>query len=286
MIEAWHALVGSLPFSWAAYDFMKNALLAVIVVTPFFGLAGTVVAGNRMAFFSDAVGHSALTGIALGLIAGFTDMRLPMVVFAVLFALAINLLIEKSRASNDTVIAVFMSFAVALGIALLSAAGSFRKFSVYLVGDILAVGPGDIAGLALVSAAVLVFFFFFGGAITLIGMEPGLAYRSRLSPLMVRTLFSALVSVTVVLSIQWMGLLIVNSLFILPAAAARLVSRTLRGYSFAAMGISLFSGISGLLISYYAGASCGAVIVLCAAFIYAAILAAKGVAGIMARNDY
>lgn len=284
MIDIWYSLVGALPFSWASYDFMKNALLAVIVITPFFGLVSTVIAGNRMAFFSDGVGHSALTGIALGAVAGFTDMRLPMIIFAAVFAVAINLLIEKTMAASDTVIAVFTAFAVALGIALLSAAGSFRKFSGFLVGDILAVGPGDIAGLAAVSAAVLLFFIFLGGRITLIGIEPGLAYRGRITPFIVRTLFSLLVAVTVTLSIQWMGLLIINSLFILPAASARIIARTLRGYSFAAMCISLVSGLAGLLISYHAGASCGAVIVLCAAFIYAVLLAAQGAAGIRTRR--
>ena len=93
-MDIWYRVINLLPFSWVEYDFMKNALLAVIIITPFFGLIGTAVVSNRMAFFSDGIGHSALTGIALGVIAGFVDMQIPMILFAVIFALVINILMD------------------------------------------------------------------------------------------------------------------------------------------------------------------------------------------------
>ena len=78
-----------LPFEWTEFDFMKNAFLAVLLITPLFGLVGTMVVNNRMSFFSDALGHSALTGIAIGVLMGVDDYLLSMMGFSLLFALCI-----------------------------------------------------------------------------------------------------------------------------------------------------------------------------------------------------
>ncbi|MFH0975142.1 MAG: metal ABC transporter permease [Spirochaetota bacterium] len=277
MVEAWYTLIEVLPFSWTEYAFMKNALLAILIVSPCFGLIGAAVISNRMAFFSDGMGHSALTGIALGALIGFSEMFIPMILFAVVFAFAINFFSEKTGASSDTVIAVFTSFSVALGIALLTGGSSFRKYSVYLVGDILSVNPADIFYLLIMAFVVFVFFLLFGSYLSLIGIEPSLAYRKSIPPYAVKTLFSILLAVLIVLSIRWMGILIINSLFILPAASARLWTRSLKTYNLISIVISLISGITGLLISYYSGCSCGAAIALCAAFIYAGAIAVKSI---------
>lgn len=276
MIELWYRIVELLPFSWVSYEFMKNALLSVIIVTPCFGLVGTMVVGNRMAFFSDVIGHSALTGIAIGVVLGFTDVRPVMIIFAVIISVAINLILEKTKASSDTVIGVFSASTVALGVALLSSGGSFNKYSVFLIGDILSVTRIEILYLLLLLAAVIIFWIFFGSYLALISVEPSLAYDRVISPFIVRTLFSILVALVVILSIRWVGLLIINSLFILPAASARLISGSIKNYYFRSMLISLLSGISGLIISFYTGSACGAAIVLCSAVVYVCILIVKG----------
>lgn len=261
-------MIGLLPFSWSSFEFMKNALLSVIIVTPCFGLVGTMVVGNRMAFFSDVIGHSALTGIAIGVVLRFTDVLPVMVIFAVILSVAINIIMEKTKASSDTVIGVFFAVSVALGVALLSMGGSFSKYSVYLIGDILSVSRYEIVYLMLLFVLVIIFWIFFGSYLALISVETTLAYRRAVSPFTVRTLFSILVALVVILSIKWVGLLIINSLFILPAASARMVSESLRGYYFRSMLFSLVSGLAGLIISFYAGSACGATIVLCSAVIY------------------
>ena len=79
-----------LPFQFISYDFMKNALLAILLISPLFGLVGSMIVNNKMSFFSDALGHSALTGIALGAILGISNYSLSMVIFAVLFAILLN----------------------------------------------------------------------------------------------------------------------------------------------------------------------------------------------------
>jgi len=267
-MELWYTAVGLLPFSWADYEFMKNALLSVLIVTPCFGLVGTMVVGNRMAFFSDVIGHSALTGIAIGVVLRFTDVLPVMIIFAVILSIAINVIMEKTRASSDTVIGVFSAATIALGVALLSMGGSFSKYSVYLIGDILSVTRSEILYLVLLLLCVIVFWVFFGSYLALISVEPTLAYGRIVSPFTVRTLFSVLVALVVILSIRWVGLLIINSLFILPAASARMVSDSIRKYYFRSMFFSLVSGIAGLIISFYNGSACGATIVLCSSVIY------------------
>jgi zinc transport system permease protein len=277
MIDIWYSLLGMLPFSWINYDFMKNALLAVIIVTPCFGLVGTMVVGNRMAFFSDVIGHSALTGIAIGVIFGFADVRPAMIIFAVFLAVVINIFLEKTKASSDTVIGVFSAFSIALGVALLSRGGSFNKYSVFLIGDILSVTPAEILYLVFLFIGILVFWIFFGSYLALISVDPSLAYGRRASPFVVRTLFSILVALVLILSIRWVGLLIINSLFILPAASARLWAGSLRGYYFKSILLSLISGIAGLIISFYTGSACGAAIVLCSALLYLLVVIIKSI---------
>ena len=118
-MELWYALVDLLPFDWAqpgSMYFMKNALLAVLVISPLFGVLSTMVVHSRMSFFSDALGHSAFTGMAIGAICGFNEPTWAAVLFAVVFALLFNLVRRRSALASDTVIGVFSSTAVALGI--------------------------------------------------------------------------------------------------------------------------------------------------------------------------
>lgn len=129
MQEIYQFLDALLPFEWAEFDFMKNALLAVLIITPLFGLTGTMIVNNKMSFFSDALGHSAMTGIAIGVLLGVDNYLFSMLGFALLFALAISAIIESGTSSSDTIIGVFSSAGVALGIVLLSINGGFSKLS-------------------------------------------------------------------------------------------------------------------------------------------------------------
>ena len=130
IIDLWYRLVDMLPFSWTHYVFMKNALLAVLLVTPCFAVLGTMVVSNRMVFFTDVLGHSALTGIAIGVLLGFHDPTFPMIAVAVVLAVGINLLKNATRASMDTVLGVLFAFIVALGIVILSRQGGLLNIRV------------------------------------------------------------------------------------------------------------------------------------------------------------
>ena len=128
-MEILYTLLGALPFDWLQHGFMKNAFLAVLLVTPLFGLLSTMVVSNRMAFFSDSLGHGAFTGLAVGVLLGWLSPLLSLVAFSVVFALLITYIKNRSSASTDTIIGVFSSTGIALGLMLMSRGGGFNKYS-------------------------------------------------------------------------------------------------------------------------------------------------------------
>jgi len=257
-----------LPFEWTEFSYMKNALLAILLITPLFGLVGTMIVNNKMSFFSDALGHSALTGIAIGVLMGVDNYLFSMLGFALLFALCISAVMNSGTSSADTIIGVFSSTGLALGIVLLSASGGFAKYSGYLIGDILTVQPAEIAMLALILVSVVVIWYFFFNKFMLTSINADLAASKGIHIQLVEKMFVIIVAVIVTISIKWVGVLIINSLLVLPAAAARNMAKSMRSYHFIAIGISVFSGVSGLIVSYYTGTATGGTIVLIAAVIF------------------
>lgn len=251
-----------LPFAWLEPTFMKNAFLAVLVAAPLFGGLGSFVVSNNMAFYSDAIGHSALTGIALGIILGIKNPILSMVVFSLLLGCAIITVKTKGKTSADTIIGVFSSAAVALGLVLLSATGNFAKYQKYLVGDILSIQPSEIALLLVVALLVIIIWTLFYNKMLLTNMHRTFAKSRGVSIFFIEQLFALTTALIVAVSIHWTGLLVINSLLVLPAAAARLVTRSSRSYVLTSVLISLLSSVIGLIISYYWDSVSGATIVL------------------------
>jgi zinc transport system permease protein len=269
MIDTYYKMIGALfPFSWAQYAFMKNAFLAIIFIAPLFALLGTLVVGKRMAFFSDVLGHSALTGIALGVILGLREPFWAMLIFVVLLAIMINLFKGLTQASSDTVLGVFFALTVALGIVILSKGGGFNKFTGYLIGDILAISRGQIYWLAGITILVFWYWSFFGNNLVLISVNPLLARTRGVRVFWTETGFVVILALIVAISIRLIGILMINSLLILPAAAARVFTNSVREYTFWSVILSLISGIFGLILSYYLGTASGATIVLFCAGLY------------------
>lgn len=257
-----------LPFTFAQFDFMKNALLAVILLTPLFGMLGTMAVNNKMAFFSDALGHSALTGIAIGVILGIGNPIICMLFFGILFGLGIRKVKSSTKASSDTVISVFSSASIALGIVILSKSGGFAKYSTYLIGDILTVSPSYIKVLAVVLVIVYVIWYFIYNKLLLLSVNPSLSSSRGVKNALVENIFVVILAAAVMLSIKQIGILTINSLLILPAAAARNISKNSRQYLIFSTVISMFCGIAGLIISFYADTAAGATMVLIAAVFY------------------
>ena len=257
-----------LPFEWLHYTFMKNALLAILLITPLFGMLGTMAVDNRMAFFSDALGHSALTGIAIGVVLGIGNQMVSMLVFGILWAVLITFVKHNSKMSADTIISVFSSTSIALGLVILARGGAFAKYSSYLVGDVLSVTPGDLLALLvtlIATAAVWVLLF---NPLLLTSVNAPLAQSRGIRAKLTEYAFTVLVAVAVMMSIRWVGVMLINSLLILPAAASRNVARNAAWYMRLSVLIALCCGVAGLVLSYYLNTSAGAAIVLCAAAVY------------------
>jgi len=215
-----------LPIDLIQYTFMKNAFLAILLVSPIFAIIGTMVVNKKMAFFSDALGHSAFTGIAIGMLLGMTNMNISMIIFAIIFALLLNFIKDKTTYGSDTIISVFSSIAIALGLAILSKNGNFNK-------------------------------------------SKGINVK------LMENIFAVLIAIMVMISIKWVGILLINSLIILPAASSRNVSMNMRSYHLLSIAFALFSGIAGLVISYYTNIPTGPMIVIILGIIYFLTFAIK-----------
>ena len=263
-MNIWHDLIARLPFEWTQFAFMRTALLAILVVSPLFALMGTLVVNNRMAFFSDAIGHASLTGVGLGVLLGLADPFWALLAFGLVLGVSIISLQRFTRSAMDTVISLSMSFSIALGVALLSRGGNFNKFSRYLVGDLLSITPGEVGQLLVATLVVGGGLLLGYNRILLVGLNESLARSRGLGAWRTQMLFCAAVVMVVVMNLSWVGILIVNSLLIVPAAAARNIANNSRQYVLYAVGIALFSGIAGLIASYYSNTATGASIVLVA----------------------
>lgn len=267
-MEMIYGFLETLPVSMFQYDFMKNAFLASILIAPLFALLGTMAVNNKMAFFSDALGHSAFTGIGLGVLLGMEDPLLAMLAFGIFLGLVITKVKSANMVSSDTVISVFSSAAMALGIVILSASGGFAKYSSYLIGDILTVGKNDLLTITIVLAAAYILWAVLYNQLLLLSVNRSLAASRGVKVMLVENIFVMMVAVAVMVSIRWVGILMINSLLILPAAAARNITRTTRSYHWTATGFGLIASVVGLGISYRFGTSAGATMVLTAALLF------------------
>lgn len=257
-----------LPFSWVSYDFMKNAFIAIILITPLLGMVGTLIVQKKMAFFSDALGHSALTGIAIGVVLGVSDTNISMIVFAVLFALLLNKIKSKQGIESDTIISVFASCSIAIGLIVLSYQGNFNNYSSLLIGDILSITPGEIKALLVVFIITFILWWGLYNKMLFVSLNSSLARSKGIKVNLIENIFVVLIAVIVMLAIKWIGILLINALMILPVAAAKNISTNVRQYHLYSVIFSLFSGICGLLVSYYMNVACGPVIIVYASILF------------------
>ena len=259
----WYALCDALGAEFLSMNFMKNALLAVIVMAPLFGLLSTMIVTGKMSFFSDALGHSGFTGIAIGVLCGAALPIWWAVGLAVAFALLFSFVRSRSSQSADTIIGVFSSTAVALGIFIATmGGGSFTKFNKYLIGDILSVTPGEIGRLALVLLGVALLWVFAANRLFLTAVHPQLASSRGIPTEKTQALFTVCIAVVVTLAMSWVGLMVINSLLVLPAASSRNIARNLREYHLLSVFGALVCSVGGLVTAYYLGCSAGATIAL------------------------
>ena len=255
MMDTIYSLMDAvLPFAWLGSNFMKNAFLAVLLVTPLFGLISTMVVSNRMAFFSDSLGHGAFTGIAIGVLLGSVSPLLSLVVFSVVFALFITYIKNKSTASTDTIIGVFSATAIALGLMIMSHGGGFNKFSSFLIGDILSITPDDLSALAVVFVLGLVAWGLLFNQLLVLSINSSFARSRGIPAFWIESAFASLLAVVVSISIQWVG--------------ARNIANNVKQYHLFSVLIAMFSGFLGLMLAYYFDMAAGATIVVISSVLF------------------
>ena len=255
-------------------DFFFRALLATLVVALVAGPAGCVILWQRKVYFGDAMAHSALLGVVLGMILG---LKPEFGVFGVAFlvAVAVVALQRVSRLAGDTILGVLAHSTLAIGLVAMALTESARKYELiaYLFGDVLAVGKEDLIliGLGgLISLAVLAVIWRSLVAATL---HEGLAAAEGARPLRNQLLYMALVAAVVAVGMQVVGVLLVVALMIVPAAAARTLARTPEQMALIAVLIAALSGMLGLYGSLWLDTPAGPSIVAVAAVIFLGCLA-------------
>jgi len=235
-----------------AYGFVVNALLCALIIGPVLGGVGTMVVTKRLAFFAQAIGQAAITGVALGLLLGEPAERpyVSLFAFCALFALAMNFTRHRSQMSPDTVIAVFISLSLAAGACLLPALAN--KADAHLIesilfGSILTVGDMDIAVLLVIGLGCAGLGLKYFNRMVLASFNPALAQVRGVRVILLDYVFVMLVTVVTVAAVKIIGAILVEALLIIPAAAARNVSRSLRGFFGWSVVLCTVSCVVGIL---------------------------------------
>lgn len=264
-------LIGrAIPLECMQMRFMQEAMLGLILVAPMAAVAGTQVVNFRMAFFSDAIGHSAFAGVAFGLLFAISP-NLTMPLLAVIVGLGIMAVKQRSGLSTDTIIGVFFSAVVASGLAVVSRyPQAARDMQMFLYGDILTISDQEIIALFGLLGVFLLFQYFAFNKLICIGLNLQLAKAHRIKVMIYQYLFAALLSLIVIFSVKAVGVLLVTAMLITPAAAARNLASSYGKMLWMSILISLICAVAGLLLSAqeWMRTAAGATIVICACVIF------------------
>lgn len=251
LIQGW-ANAGYLPEA-LAYGFVVNALLAGLMIGPVLGGLGTLVVVKRFAFFSEAVGHAALTGVAIGILLGepYTGPYGSLFGYCLLFGILLNFLRNRTGLSPDTLIGVFLSVSLALGASLLLMLAG--KINVHILenvlfGSVLTVSAQDLLVLGIVAMLVLGLALPLYNRIILASFNPQLAAVRGVAVKTLDYLFVVLVTLVTVAAVKVIGAILVGALLVIPAAAARLVSQSLKGFFWVSVLIATLSTLLGILM--------------------------------------
>ncbi len=264
---------------------MQRALLVALFLAPLCALLGVFVTARRMSFFSDTVSHAGLAGVAVGSWLGLVDPTVPLIAVSVAVAAAVFWLKEKTELLTDTIMALLLSGSVAFGIIvfslLQSRPGDIQGF---LFGDILAVGPREVGEAALLFVVVGVGVFVHLSELSLITAQEEMAYVCGVPVRRLNYLFVLVLTLTVALTIRLLGIVLVTSLLVIPPAAARNLSRSLRQQILFSLLFGLLGGIGGAMLAYQLNVPCGPTIVLtCIGFFFLSLIAGKWRAVMLAQ---
>lgn len=258
------------------YPFMRTALVAVVLVSLACATLGAYVVLRRLAFLGDALAHTAMPGLVVAYLLGWSLFGGALVA-GIATALAIGWLARRGVLREDSAIGLVFTALFALGILLLSTTRSYRDLSHILFGNVLGVGGGDLAALGAVAAIVLVALVALHKELELASFDETHARVIGLDANRLRQALLVLLALAVVSGIQAVGVVLTSALLVTPAATASLVARTLPGLMAWGLAVAVASGIAGLYVSYYASVSSGASIVLASTACFGLVWAGRTV---------
>ena len=257
--------------------FMLRALLAAVFLGPVCGLLGVFVTARRLAFFSDTVAHSALAGVAFGLWLGASDPTVAMLIVSLAVAFLLLWLRRHTELLTDTLLALLLSTSVALGVVVFSQLKGYRgEIERYLFGDILSVGSSDLMIAGGVSVGITFLLLHWFNSLTLITAHEDLAHVSGIPVRWIDLGFTLALTFIVTLAIRLVGIILVTSLLVIPAATARNLSQNLRQQTISAWLVGLASAVGGTMASYGFNFPCGpSIVLMCATFFLISLLIRK-----------
>ena len=250
------------------YPFIQRALLASIMIGVLCPFVGNFVVLRRMSFFSDAISHSAFAGIAVGAVLGI-DLSISSVAVAILIALLIAYLSEKTNLSHDTVIGVAFSGAIATGMLIIGTLKGYRAdLFAFLFGDILAITKSDLILIfitAILTIAILMIFF---KPFLQITFNRDLARVEGINVRLFEYLLFLIIAVVITVSLKIIGMILVTSLLIVPAASAKNIASSMKKLFALSCVFGVISGVVGLIGSVLLNTSSGPTIVLVSIVIF------------------
>ena len=236
------------------YDFMIRSFVTALLSGTMLSILGTFTINKNMGFMADAMAHATLPIIAVGVFFGFSISELGAPA-AILIALFLGFIIKNTNIGEDTSIGIIFSSFFALGFILISVLDVSINLEDLLFGQILAVSPSDVAVISTLFVVVLITLFIFFKQILFYSFDPIGAEVRDLNVTFLNYLFLIILSLSIVSSLQTVGIVLVLSMLLIPAAAAKLVSRTFTGSIKISAIFGATSSVAGLYLSYWISSS-------------------------------
>lgn len=251
-----------------SYPFMVRALLAAIMVGVLCPVVGAYMVLKGLSFFGDALAHAILPGVVLTFLLGW-PMAIGALASALIAAFLIGLISQRSTLQEDTAIGIVFAGAFALGVAMLSTVNNYAvDLTHILFGDVLGVSQNDLWVILALGAMVLSAILILYKEFLVLTFDPVLALVLRLPATALRYLMLGLIALTVVTSLQTVGIALVLAMLVTPAATARILTRRLPAMMAVAAAFGVISNVSGLYISYYLNIASGPTMVLVATLFF------------------
>ncbi len=258
-----------------SFEFMQRAFIAGIIIAILASVSGTFVVLRRYSMISETLAHSALVGVAVGLVAGYNPLWMA-VVFAVISAWLIEYLRSSFALYSDSVLAILLSGSLAVAVIIVSLGGAFNNslFS-YLFGSILSVSQEDIVTISVFGTVSLAALLLFSKELYFIAYDEEVAKTSGVKVRLLNFLLVSVVAVIIALSIRVVGTLLIGALMVIPTVAALQYKVGFKKTVFISLVFALISVLSGMTLSFYFSLPSGATIVLCVIFIFIVSLIAN-----------